>query len=219
MANKVLSIKMDEKDIERVKKYYEALIKAGFLSSKTMSLNAFYKHLLLDYLEDDVIRAFETYSNYGISPRCLNPKEINDNENCRLANTYNLNDEMFENYKKCAKEELSRYVDEMKENAALFNEIVKSSVIVTDGWMQEMECISWMDMDEKIFSFWDDKAFETMDLQERAFRENEIDGEISMIEKSSIPEELKQKLINEIIEYEKKRKQNYNITQGRKIVK
>ena len=40
-----------------------------------------------------------------------------------------------------------------------------------------------------------------------------------MIEKSSIPVELKQKLINAIMEYEKKRKQNYSITQGRGIVK
>lgn len=90
---------MDEKDIERLRKYYEALIGASFLSTKTMSLNAFYKHLLLDYLEDDVCRVFETYSNYGISPRCINPEEMNDNESATLTNTYNLNAEMFEIYK------------------------------------------------------------------------------------------------------------------------
>ena len=106
MANKVLSIKMDEKDIERLKKYYEALTRAGFLPSGTMSLNAFYKHLLLDYLEDDVHRAFATYSNYGISPRCINPEEMNDNKSFTLANTYNLDGEMFEAYKKCVKEAL-----------------------------------------------------------------------------------------------------------------
>ena len=50
MANKVLTIKMDEKDIERIKKCYKAFVDAGFLSTQTMSLNAFYKHLLLDYL-------------------------------------------------------------------------------------------------------------------------------------------------------------------------
>ena len=47
MANKVLSIKMDEKDIEKLKKYYAALTGAGFLSSETMSLNAFYKHFFI----------------------------------------------------------------------------------------------------------------------------------------------------------------------------
>ena len=99
MANKVLSIKMDEKDIEKIKKYYAALTEAGFLSSETMSLNAFYKHLLLDYLEDDVNRAFATFSNYGISPRCINPEQLNDNESFTLTNTYNLDTEMFEIYK------------------------------------------------------------------------------------------------------------------------
>lgn len=219
MANKVLSIKMDEKDIEKLKKYYAALVEVGFLSSETMSLNAFYKHLLLDYLEDDVHRAFATYSNYGISPRCINPEQMNDNESFTLTNTYNLDAEMFAIYKKCVKEALSRSVDVMKENAGLFNEVVKSDVIVTEGLLCEMECISWEDMNEKEVSFWEDKALEALELQEKEYRENGIDGDIAMIEKSSIPVELKQKLINAIMEYEKKRKQNYSITQGRGIVK
>lgn len=219
MANKVLSIKMDEKDIEKLRKYYAALVGAGFLPSETMSLNAFYKHLLLDYLEDDVHRAFATYSDYGILPRCINPEQLNDNENFTLTNTYNLNAEMFGTYKKCVKEALSRSVDVMKENAGLFNEVVKSNVIVTEGWMYEMECIFWEDMNEKEISFWEGKAFETLDLQEKEYRENGIDGDIAMIEKSSMPVALKQKLIGEIVEYEKKRKQNYSIIQGRGIVK
>lgn len=219
MSNKVLSIKMDEKDIEKLRKYYAALVGAGFLSSETMSLNAFYKHLLLDYLEDDVHRAFATYSDYGISPRCINPEQLNDNENFALTNTYNLDVEMFETYKKCVKEALSRSVDVMKENAGVFNEVVKSDVIVTEGWLYKMECISWEDMKEKEVSFWEGKAYETLELQEKEYRENGIDGDIAMIEKSSMPEELKQKLIDKIIEYEKKRKQNYSITQGRGIVK
>lgn len=219
MANKVLSIKMDEKDIEKLKKYYAALVGAGFLPSETMSLNAFYKHLLLDYLEDDVHRAFATYSNYGISPRCINPEQLNDNESFTLTNTYNLDAEMFEIYKKCVKEALSRSVDVMKENAGLFNEVVKSDVIVTEGWLYEMECISWEDMNEKEVSFWEDKALEALELQEKEYRENGIDGDIAMIEKSSMPAALKQKLISKIMEYEKKRKQNYSITQGRGIVK
>lgn len=210
---------MDEKDIEKLKKYYAALVGVGFLSSETMSLNAFYKHLLMDYLEDDVHRAFATYSNYGISPRCINPEQLNDNESFTLTNTYNLDTEMFETYKKCVKEALSRSVDVMKENAGLFNEVVKSDVIVTEGWMYEMKCISWEDMKGKEVSFWESKAFESLDLQEKEYRENGIGGDIAMIDKSSISVELKQKLINEIMEYEKKRKQNYSITQGRGIVK
>ena len=219
MANKVLSIKMDEKDIERLKKYYEALTKEGFLSSKTMSLNAFYKHLLLDYLEDDIRRAFAIFSNYGISPKCINPEELNNRESITVTNIYNLNTEMFEIYKKCAKEALHRRVEMMKENAELFNEVVKSEVIVTEGWLCEMECISWFDMDEKGVSFWEDKAFEILDLQEKGYKEQGIAGDIAMIEKTSIPEELKQKLISEIIEYENQRKQNYMITQGKGVIK
>lgn len=219
MANKVLSIKMDEKDIEKIKKYYKALVDTGFLSAETMSLNAFYKHLLLDYLDDDLNRAFTIFENCGISPRCLNPEKLDDGEDWTLINTYNLSDEMFEIYKKCVKESLARSIDEMKENAKIFNEVVESDVIVKEKWLYEMECVSWMEVDEKKASFWECKAFETMEFQENDYRTNEIDGEIEMIEKSSISEELKQKLINEIREYEKKRKQNYSIIQGRGINK
>lgn len=214
MPNKVLSIKMDEKDIERLRKYYEVLVKSGFLPSKTMSLNAFYKHLLLDYLEDDVCKAFATYSNYGIMPRCINPENMDDNESFTLNNTYNLSAEAFELYKKCVKEALGRSIDEMKENAEIFNEVVQADIFVKDGWMYEWECIPRMDLDEKSTSFWENKVFEAIDLQARDYRENETDDEIAMIEKSSIPEELKQKLIIEINEYEEKRKQNYCIIQG-----
>lgn len=119
------------------------------MSSKSVSLNAFYKHLLLDYLDDDINRAFATFSDYGISPRCLNPEKLDDSEDWKLANTYNLSDEMFEIYKKCVKESLGRSVDEMKENAKTFNEIVESAIIVEESWLYKMECVSWMDMDEK----------------------------------------------------------------------
>lgn len=219
MANKVLSIKMDEKDIEKLKKYYAALVGAGFLSSEAMSLNAFYKHLLLDYLEDDVHRAFVTYSNHGILPKCINPEQLNDNENVTLVNTYNLDAEMFEIYIKCVKEQLNRSVDAMKENAGLFNEVVKSDVIVTEGRVYEMECISGENMNEKEVSFWEGKALEVLELQEKEYRENGIDVDIAMIEKSSMTAELKRKLISKIMEYEEKRKQNYSIIQARGIVK
>ncbi len=214
MANKVLSIKMDEKDIERLRKYYEVLVSSGFLSGKTMSLNAFYKHLLLDYLEDDVSRAFATYSAYGITPRCINPESMDDNENFKLNNTYNLSEESFDAYKKCVKEALNRNINEMKENAKRLNDVVETDIFVKDGLMYEWECIPRMDMEEKCTSFWENKAFETMDLQSKEYRENEAESEISMIEKSSMPMELKQKLIIEINEYSEKKKRNYCIIQG-----
>ena len=63
------------------------------------------------------------------------------------------------------------------------------------------------------------KAVEIMELMEQDYKEHDIDEDVVMIEKSSISEELKQKLKDEIIEYEKKKKQNFLITQGRGIIK
>ena len=216
MANKVLSIKIDEKDIERLKKYYEALVKAGFLSKKTTSLNAFYKHLLLDYLEDDISRAFEAYSEYGVSPKYINPDMMDENSYFHLTNTYELGEEMFEIYKKCVKETLGKGIEEVHESAALLNEVVRSEITVHEGLFCELECMSWQDDNEKIDSFWIDKAFETMDSREKDFVEREVKADIDMIKKSGIEEELKQKLIDEITTNYQQRKQNYNMVQGRR---
>ena len=216
MANKVLSIKMDEKDIERLKKYYEALVKAGFLSKKTTSLNAFYKHLLLDYLEDDISRAFVSYSEFGASPKYINPDMMDENSNFHLTNTYELNEEMFEIYKKCVKELLGKGMEEMNESAALLNEVVQSEIIVNEGLISVLECISWQDEDEKADSFWGEKAFETMDSRDKDFVEREVKADIDMIKKSGIEEELKQKLIDEITTNYQRRKQNYSMVQGRR---
>lgn len=217
MANKVISIKMDEKDIEKIKKYYEALVESGFLTSEKMSMNGFYKHLLLDYLEDDVNRAFERYSFYGITPKCIDPKAFDSNKGFYITNTYNLDEDSFEIYKKCVKETLYRGIEGMQKKAELFNEVLKSHVYVSSGTICELECTSWYEMNEKYTSFWDDRAFEIMKLQDKSFNENEIQEEIDMIEKSSISEELKQKLIHEIMQYDKKRKLNYCITHGGRI--
>ena len=219
MANKVLSIKMDEKDIERLKKYYKALIKSGFLSSENMSLNGFYKHLLLDYLEEDVCRAFRIYSHFGISPRYINPEELDRDNGSLKLNTYNLDDDSFKNYKKCMKEELNRVIDELNNTVELFNEVVKTEIFVEEGWLYEIKCRPSTDMKSEQTSFWEDKAYERMELEEKYFKENEIQGDIEVIEKSSIPEELKQKLISEIEQYDKKRKLNYSITHGGRITK
>lgn len=214
MANKVLSIKMDEKDIERIRKYYELLVKSGFLSSKTTTLNAFYKHLLLDYLEMDVSRVFRTFSEHGIMPRYINPDEMNNNDSFTIVNTYDLDMQMFELYKACVKESLSRSIEEMNANAEAFNKLTNAEIVVTGGWMHEMEYIDCYNREEQEVSFWEKKAYEIMDLHELALRENDIAGDIIMIEKSSLSDGLKYKLIDEIKEYEKRRRQNYKITKG-----
>ena len=219
MANKVLTIKMDEKDIEKIKKCYKAFVDAGFLSAQTMSLNAFYKHLLLDYLEFDISNAFDMFSDYGLEPKCLDPNELDGNKSILLTNTYNFDAESFESYKKCVKEALSKNINMMKENAKVFNELVKAGVMLTDGRMRTMEYIYIEDVDEQVKIFWKKKVIEAMNLNEKEYRDNGIDGDIDMIKESSISDAQKEKLISLIKEYEKNRKQNYNITKGRGIVK
>lgn len=219
MANKVLTIKMDEKDIERIKKCYKAFVDAGFFSAQTMSLNAFYKHLLLDYLEEDISNAFDVFSNYGIQPMCLNPNELGKNKMVSLENIYNFNDESYDIYINCVKEALVRRIDNMKDNAKVFNELIKEEIVITDGCMQHMEYMIIDDENDKENSFWSNKAFETMDLLDKNYQDKGIDGDIEIIQNSSISEDEKQKLINHIMEYEKKRKQNFCISQGRGIIK
>lgn len=212
MANKVISIKMDEKDIEKLKDYYNALVKLGFVSAKTMSLNAFYKHLLLDYLEDDVCRAFDSYSEFGIKPRCLNPNYNGDNRHSTLANTYNLSDEMFKCYVACVKEASVKWVEELNEGADTLNRLIKSAVVPMEDFWYTLEYFP-EEVDMKS-SFWMNKANETVEYQDNDFKENGINGEIQMIENSSLSDDLKQKLIEELREYERKRRQNYNFTRG-----
>ena len=194
------------------------MVDAGFLSAQTMSLNAFYKQLLLDYLEVDISNAFDTFSEYGISPRCVNPKEIDDKGSISLTNTYNFDDEIFDLYKKCVKESLTRQVDMMKENAKVFDELVEAEVVIRGGFMNEMKYEFYRDIDEQESSFWNKKALEIMESIEKAYRDNGIDDDIEMIQNSSITEDKKKKLINYINEYKKKRKQNFCIRQGRGII-
>lgn len=222
MANKVLSIKMDEKDIERLKKYYEVLVKAGYLSSKTMSLNAFYKHLLLDYLEEDVKMAFAAYSEYGQTPRCIDPDSLNRDGGLMLSNTYNLSSETFEIYKKCIQEQLSKNLEEMNRNADQFNEVLKTGVFVDEGIFHELRCFPYMDSDERESSFWENKVFENMDLLDtrdsKESKISEVDEEIAMIRNASVTEDAKEQLIKEMLAYKEKVQQNRTIIRGGRFV-
>lgn len=222
MANKVLSIKMDEKDIERLKKYYEVLVKAGYLSSKTVSLNAFYKHLLLDYLEEDVKTAFAAYTEYGLSPKCIDPERLNSEGGIILSNTYNLSPETFEIYKKCVQELLSKNIDEMNQNVDQFNEVLKTDVFLDKGIFRELRCFPYMDTDEREPSFWENKVYEKMELIEASESKQskiaEIDEEIAVIRSASVSESAKEQLINEILAYKEKLQQNRTIIRGARFV-
>lgn len=221
MANRVISIKIDDKDIDKIKKYYETLINAGYLSSKTVSLNAFYKHLLLDYLEDDLAAAFSTYSEYGVTPRCIDPDSLDSNDGFRLSNTYNLTPQAFETYKKCIQEQLRGNLERMHSNAAQFNEILKGDIIVDNGIFNELRYFPYMENTENIISFWQNKAFETMDElnseNSRLTNRSDVAEEIAMINGSSVSEDEKEKLISEILSYTEKLQHNRAIIQGGKI--
>ena len=227
MANKVISIKMDEQDIEKIKKYYDALTKAGFLSSKTMSLNAFYKHLLLDYLDDDVCQAFAAFSECGLAKRCINPKTMNRDNGCRLCNSYNLSDDMYDVYTECVRERLETSMRQMHEYAAQFNEVVRSSIYVSEDSLAELECIPYTVSEENRNSFWQDKVFEVMEsMTEYESKENTlsmIDDELLMIKESSVPAELKEQLMAEILQYKEQIKeqllQKRSILQSGRLVR
>lgn len=217
MANKVISIKMDEKDIERIKKYYETLAKAGYLSTEKVSMNAFYKHLLLDYLEHDFCEALAVHSKYTMSPVRVNP------DNCELNNTYNLSTETFEIYKECVKEIMYEKLNEMDENATRFNELLKMNVFVKKGFLHELCCDSWEDSDEKATSFWESEVLESYRLAEESYTKEDEMGSISemikIVEKSSVSMESKEKLINELLRHKKQLQQNRIMIQGGRLMK
>lgn len=219
MASKVISIKMDQKDIERLRKYYDTLINAGFLSAETMSMNAFYKHLLLDYLEDDISRAIAAYSEYGTYHTCIDPESIDNEHGVTLANTYGLSEEMFEAYKKCVKETLSKSINRMQEHAHIFREVTNANVFVNEGLFHSFEHFPNVDTEVKCASFWENKVFETTDLMTNQSKEHEIDEEIFMIKSASISDELKEKLIEELLAYKDKLKNNRTIIQGGRFLK
>lgn len=219
MANKVISIKMDEKDIERLKKYYEALVAGGFVTPETLTRNGLYKHLLLDYLEEDVNQAFSIYSEFGMAPRCINPKKLGEENGLSLSNTYGFSEKSFGDYMQCVKETLEQDVDKMRKTASLFNEVLDSTVFLDEGNFCEMEIIPYCETKEEgEFPFWGGKVFQIMDMMEKACAEDSVNADIEMIKKSSLPEELKQKIIDEIEEYERARKQNYGLIHGGKFL-
>lgn len=205
MANKVISIKMDERDIEKIKKYYDALTKIGFLSSQSMSLNAFYKHLLLDYLDDDICKAFEAFSEFGATPKCLDPDSLNIGGGWTLCNTYNLSPDIFEIYQMSVKETLKTSLEELYTHAERFNEVVKADICVSAGNIHQLECYPGNVMEEVHDSFWYGKAIESLSHSDaHGLQENELSmllEEIEMIKSTSIPNDLKEKLVNEMLQY------------------
>jgi len=79
-----------------------------------------------------------------------------------------------------------------------------------------------MENPENTTSFWQNKAFETMDElnaeDARTTNRSEVAEEIEMIKASSVSEAEKEQLINEILSYTEKLQHNRAIIQGARFI-
>jgi hypothetical protein len=189
MANKTFSIKMDERDIEKLKKYHTALIKAGVISSKEMTFNALCKHLILDYISEDIRSAI---SEISVSSVRL--------EKAIWVNSYNLSEESFETLKECYDEaEMARKKD-LNEAVDIFEELSDLDIIYDPDGMGQIFVAPESEEDamDPFRSYWAGRYLDRMqDLNER-FTKNELDYIVETIKQSSVSEDKKKELIEEL---------------------
>lgn len=216
MANKVLSIKLDEKEIERLKNYHEVLKGLGIISNKTLSLNGLYKHLLLDYLEEDIRRMISSCKSWGLLPKYFSPEEIKRN-NISFVNTYGLDDEKFALYMKCVKESMSKSMHEMERNIDELNAIARKEMIFYESG--SCSIIPMPLEEEKSYdeweAFWVDKAIEERETYDKNVQKNGVLYDYEMINNASISEKEKSTLIAAIEDYENSRVKNIHFINGR----
>lgn len=216
MANKVMSIKIDEKDIERLKKYHEVLTRLGIISEKTLTLNGLYKHLLLDYIEEDIRNMLESCASYGLSPSYANPESLENNK-LNLCNTYNLSEEDFASYKECAKESIAKSYMNAQNNVELLNAVAKQEIAeLCEGMFCSVRALP-IELIEKEnearAEFWVEKAIETRERYEESFQRRGVD-DYKMISEATIPEKSKRSLLSAIEQFEKNKKNNMEILGG-----
>lgn len=202
MANKVLSIKMDEKDIQKLNDYYEALSKAGILSKKDFSKNAFYKHMLLDHIGDDIKDAAYAYD------KCFGALYLMDDEdlkNMKSTNPYGLSKKNLAVMNECYADVMKKRRQDLIEAVAFFEKHGNvESHLAAGGWPQIY--ILPDDQDDEM-TYWLDKMLENEQKFDENFSKNEFEDTISMIEKSNISEEDKAELIKELKEKHVTRKE------------
>lgn len=218
MANKVISIKLDEKDIERLKNYHEALKNLGIISDRTLTMNGLYKHLLLDYLEHDAYEMVNACTSYGLFPRYFSSDEI-DEGYAIFSTPYNLKKELYDIYVRCIKDSQIKGIKNLERNVDVINKVTNNDdffcekgtgkvVVLPKGGIGFCEPVD-------ANSFWIEKATEE---RERILKSdyNPVEGDLSMIgEASSVSQEEKEMLIEAIEQYEKERKQHFAMVNGR----
>lgn len=216
MANKVISIKLDEQDIERLKKYYESLKGLGIISNRTLTMNGLYKHLLLDYLERDIREMINTCSQCGLLPRYVSTEEI-DEGTASFTNPYNLNEELFADYMQCIREVQCRGIKRIDENITYLNEIANEKIVEFDKtycsfsiYPHEGEEYDIESMD----TFWFEKAVRERELVCEDYQKNSK-RDLDLITKASISQDKKQRLIEAIEKFEEDKKKHYAMISGR----
>lgn len=201
MANKTLSIKMDEKDIEKLKRYHKALIKAGITSEQDMSFNALCKHLLLDYISEDVKDAASACNSLGF--------RIPD-ESVTWSNIYHLSGESFSILQKCYEEDNAKWEKELEEAIHEFEELGNVEFF-RDGDGHASFMLLPDDCQE--VPYWVDRWLDRRSRAEDGFSKKELDGIIEFIEKSSVSDNEKKKLIEEMREKHEQRRLAFMRTQ------
>lgn len=186
MANKVLSIKMDETDIQRLKTYFAFLKSTGVITESNLTFNGFLKHLLLDNLDHEFMEMTSSLEEMGLGFRFINSTGIN------LINSYNLNEDEFTLYKRAIETALKKRGQEMQKEAEDFFEFMNMDYYENKGQLfTTFKAIPKTEDVEK--GFWIEKALE---LQERSLEvKDELKSDIEWIEESDLSEEEKKQII------------------------
>lgn len=198
MANKVLSIKMDETDIQRLKTYFAFLKSTGVITESNLTFNGFLKHLLLDNLDHEFMEMTSSLEEMGLGFRFINSTGIN------LINSYNLNEDEFTLYKRAIETALKKRGQEMQKEAEDFFEFMNMDYYENKGQLfTTFKAIPKTEDVEK--GFWIEKALE---LQERSLEvKDELKSDIEWIEESDLSEEEKKQIIRSMMASDEIKKQ------------
>lgn len=206
MANKVLSIKMDEEEIERLKKYHALLIKLGFVTKENLTFNAFLKHMLTNNLLLDFYQMCAAYSEYGGMPAFLNPEYVGEEKMVKLPNTYGFDEEEYQAYKKCFVDALYKVMEKSEQDAEEMQKILGVGIGWSGGVERTLEVFGEEDTPSK---FWLKKSEEERMIEKQESENSERDYMIRITEESELDEAMKKRVVDKIDKWfksEQKRK-------------
>ncbi len=213
MANKVLSIKIEETEIEKLKEYYEALIKLGVITNENLKFNGFLKHLLMDSLAHDYHMMLDAFSEIGALPQCIDPAVLDGSESIKLINPYNFDDESFEYYKKSYKAVIQKSFENFQECAEILMNVTGVYTEVETGMNCGLYTIPELDEEDKGYMFWANRAAQQSKYDDNAV--TDIEHDILLIKKADIPEDAKERIIEQIRLVDAERKNNRALLNGR----